>query len=168
VFVFYKTSDNFLVVGQVQETSAGTTQYGIVQIAGFNYTGLGYQGLPIFGVAHGFGNATNVPTCGAVDSSSRIYLGSNYKATPGTSGMQTYGGAGINTSPTDTYLIRLTSAGALDTSWTCDTNGPVWSIFVLPSGNILVGGDFTMVGPHGSMVSHSYLVELDSTGAIVP
>jgi hypothetical protein len=100
---------------------------------------------------------TDVPYCVAVDTSDRVYIGS-------VTGLGTYDGVACNT-----YLLRLLSDGsAVDSAWTTDTNGPVWNICVLASGNILVGGDFTTVTTPAGTFTKNYLVELDSTGAIVP
>lgn len=59
-------------------------------------------------------------------------------------------------------LARLTSTGALDSSFAPTSNGSCDSLLVQPDGRIIVGGDFTTF----NSVSANRLVRLSSTGVL--
>lgn len=48
------------------------------------------------------------------------------------------------------YLARLTTAGAIDDTYTAQTSDAVWSLVAQSDGKVLVGGAFTAVQPTGT------------------
>ena len=66
------------------------------------------------------------------------------------------------------YLARLNTDGTLDTSFNPDPNNPVYTIVILSSGQILVGGDFSTFTPNlGSTIDTVlYLARLNSDGTV--
>jgi hypothetical protein len=64
-------------------------------------------------------------------------------------------------------ICRVTMNGAFDSTWVTDTNGNVWTICVLTSGDILIGGDFTSVTDASGTHSKNYIALLDASGNFI-
>ena len=86
----------------------------------------------------------------ALQSNGAIVAGGAFKAVGGTGGQS--------------YVARLNADGSLDTTFDTITgpNAPVRALAVQPDGNILAGGEFTLVAGQ----SDNYIVRFTTTGAL--
>jgi len=96
----------------------------------------------------------------AIQADGKILLGGDFQSLepPGTS------------APVATpYIARLNPDGTLDTTFTTSLNGECAAITVEPSQQILIGGNFTTIGPNATStntVVDFYLAELNPDGTV--
>ena len=74
------------------------------------------------------------------------------------------GGGGSGTTARS-RIGRLNADGSIDAAFDPGTNGPVRSIAVQPNGQILVGGNFTMLGGTAT-IARNYIGRLESNGSL--
>jgi len=75
---------------------------------------------------------------------------------------------GAASSTTRNCVARLNSDGSLDTSFDPEANGSVAAILVLPSGQIVIGGEFVTLQPNGasSTTQADFLARLNADGTV--
>lgn len=81
-------------------------------------------------------------------------------------GFTTVQSTGATSATSVSRLVRLTTGGAIDTTFTASLNNRVNVLALEADGSVLVGGDFTAVtgSTDASAVAHNFLVRLKSTG----
>jgi uncharacterized delta-60 repeat protein len=69
---------------------------------------------------------------------------------------------------TRNFIARFNSDGSVDTNFNPDLNGTPFSIVVLSSGQILIGGSFTTITPNatGTVITQNGLARLNSDGTL--
>jgi uncharacterized delta-60 repeat protein len=66
------------------------------------------------------------------------------------------------------YLARVNSDGTVDSTFNPDMSGPVYTVALLPSGQVLVGGSFTSITPNAGTTVYYVedLARLNSNGTV--
>jgi uncharacterized delta-60 repeat protein len=79
----------------------------------------------------------------------------------------TYMAFNTTTSAPANYIARLSSTGVLDTTFEPEPNGPIYSVGLLPSGQLIVGGAFTQITPNlKTAYDVQYLAILNTDGTL--
>jgi uncharacterized delta-60 repeat protein len=79
----------------------------------------------------------------------------------------TFMGFNTTTSAPANYIARLSSAGVLDTTFEPEPNGPVYSIGLLSSGQLIIGGAFTQITPNlKTAYDVQYLAIINTDGTL--
>jgi len=97
-------------------------------------------------------NANGIIHAAVVQSDGKILIGGDFTT------VSPNGGAAVSR----THLARLNPDGTLDLFYFPEVNGSVYAIAVEADGNILIGGDFTIIGVN----TRNHIARLDASGAV--